>query len=50
LGREVIQAYRAFETHVQDEAARYFMRLARRARKVPVSRAKAAPVMRMSAR
>jgi hypothetical protein len=26
------------------------MRLARRARKVPVSRAKAAPVMRMSAR
>jgi hypothetical protein len=50
LGREVIQAYRDFETRVQDEAARHFMRLARRARKVPVSRARAAPVMRMNTR
>jgi molybdate transport system regulatory protein len=50
LGREVIQAYRDFETRVQDEAARHFMRLARRARKVLVSRARAAPVMRMNTR
>ncbi len=49
LGREVIQAYRDFETHVQDEAAHHFMRLARRARKVP-GRAKTAPVMRMNTR
>jgi len=49
FGREVIRIYRAFESEVQEQAARHFMPLARQARKTPGS-PPAAPIARMSAR
>jgi molybdate transport system regulatory protein len=50
LGREVIQAYRAFEDDVQQRAAVHFRHLARRIRSTAGKHAKAAPIVRMNTR